>query len=33
MENLWIAAYAQTNDGAKASEISERILGMLGLEE
>lgn len=31
-ENLWIAAYARTKDGHAADTISERILGMLGME-
>jgi len=33
MENLWLAAYARIKDGAKATAVSKRILGMLGLEE
>lgn len=33
VENLWIAAFARTSDGAKANTISERVLGMLGMDE
>ncbi len=32
IQNLWIAAYARTQDGAKADAISARVLGMLGLQ-
>lgn len=32
MENLWIAAYARTKDGKQADAVSQRILGMLGME-
>jgi branched-chain amino acid transport system permease protein len=32
MENLWIAAYARTQNGAEADETATRILSMLGME-
>ncbi len=31
-ENLWIAAYARTKNSANADKVSQRILGMLGMD-
>ncbi|WP_282605780.1 ATP-binding cassette domain-containing protein [Pelagibius sp. Alg239-R121] len=32
-QNLWSAAYARTKEGQQATAISQKVLGMLGLEE